>query len=153
MTTVTMIRRRGDEVAPTVSDLECDGLQLVVLERPRKPAPADYAPDGKPHPCIPTGEYDVPWTENVHPKHPFCYQVKTGPGTPAPDRSDVLLHSANWIRELLGCLAPGLKAEVVEGDYEGQHVRELGVSGSKAALGQLQDKLCRKDFRLVIRDA
>ena len=152
MTTVTMVRRRGDVVAPTISDINYDGLSIVVLERPRAPAPADYAHDGKPHPCIQPGEYDVPWTENVYPKHPACYHVVTGPGTPSPDRSDILLHSANWIRELLGCLAPGLKAEVVEGDYEGQHVRELGVSGSKAALGQLLDKLCRKDFKLVIQD-
>lgn len=151
MITVTITRRKGDEVAPTISDLEADGLHLVVLERPRKPIPADYAADGKPHPCIPEGEYDVPWTENVHPKHPFCYQVKTGPGTPAPDRSDVLFHSANWIRQLLGCLAPGLRAEIVEGDYEGKHVKELGVSSSGAALGQLLDKLCRKDFKLIIR--
>ncbi len=153
MTTVTMTRRKSDEVAPTISDLSCDGLFLVVLERPRAPAPADYASDGKPHPCIPAGGYDVIWTENVHPKHPFCYQVDTGLGTDAPGRSDVLFHAANWIRQLEGCLAPGLKAEVVEGDYKGQHVRELGVSGSSAALGQLLDKLCRKDFRLVIKDA
>lgn len=147
---VTLTRRRGDEVAPTISDLDINGL--VVLERPRAPAAQDYAPDGKPHPCIPAGEYAVVWTENVHPLHPFCYQVVTGAGTPAPDRSDVLFHSANWIRELLGCLAPGTRAEIVEGDYKGQHVKELGVSNSKAALGMLQDILCRKDFTLVIVD-
>ncbi len=145
MTTVTMTRRRGDEVAPTISDLDINGL--VVLERPRAPAAQDYAPDGKPHPCIPAGEYAVVWTENVHPLHPFCYEVMNVPG-----RSAILIHSANWIRELLGCLAPGTKAEIVEGDYEGQHVKELGVSNSKAALGMLQDILCRKDFTLVIVD-
>lgn len=151
---LTLVRRKGDPVAPTIGDLWYGGKILcVMLERPRQPAPQDYAADGKPHPCVPEGAYDVPWTENVHPKHPFCYQLKTGPGTPAPDRSDILQHSANWIRQLLGCQAPGLKAEVVEGDYEGQHVRELGVSGSKVALALLQDTLCRKDYRLVIKEA
>jgi hypothetical protein len=142
---VTMTRRRGDEVAPTISDLDINGL--VVLERPRAPAAQDYSPDGKPHPCIPAGEYAVVWTENVHPLHPFCYEVMNVPG-----RSAILIHSANWIRELEGCLAPGTRAEIVEGDYKGKHVKELGVSNSKAALGMLQDILCRKDFTLVIKD-
>ena len=142
---VTMTRRKGDVVAPTISDLDVNGL--VVLERPRAPVAADYAADGNPHPCIPAGEYAVVWTEDVHPLHPFCYEVMNVPG-----RSAILIHSANWIRELLGCLAPGTKAEIVEGDYEGQHVKELGVSNSKAALGMLQDILCRKDFTLVIVD-
>lgn len=157
---VTVVRRKGDVVAPTISDLEYDGLKIVLLERPRQPDPRDYAPDGKPHPCISPAlqpgeqaEYDVNWTENVHPKHPLCYQTITGPGTPAPDRSDILWHSANWIRQLLGCHAPGLKAEIVEGDYEGQHVRELGVSGSKSALEQLIAKLGKKNFRLLIKEA
>ncbi len=150
---VTLVRRRGDVIAPTIGDIEYDGLKIVVLERPREPDPRDYAHDGKPHPCIPAGEYDVDWTENVHPKHPLCYQTRTGPGTPAPDRSDVLWHSANWIRQLLGCHAPGLKAEVVEGTYEGQAVRELGVSSSGAALAQLIEKLGKKPWRLVIKEA
>jgi len=150
---VLLVRRMGDEVAPTISDLYYDGLELVVLERPRKPDPKDYAKDGKPHPCVPTGDYDVPWTENVHPEHPFCYQLITGPGTPAPDRSDVLLHAANWIRELLGCLAPGLKAEIVEGVYKGEKVRELGVSSSGPALALLIAKLQKKNFRLRIVEA
>ncbi len=149
---LTLVRRKGDVVAPTISDLAYYGLRLVFLERPRQPAPQDYV-KGAPHPCIPVGEYDVNWTENIHPKHPFCYQVITGPGTPAPDRSDILQHAANWIREIEGCQAPGLKAQVVEGDYAGQHVKEIGVSSSGAALQMLHDKLCRKDYRLIIQEA
>lgn len=150
---VTMVRRKGDPAAPTISDLLYDDLRLVILERPRAPAPKDYCHDGLPHPCIQGGEYDVIWTENVHPKHPACYQTVTGPGTPAPDRSDILWHSANWIRQLLGCHAPGLKAEVVSGTYEGKSVIEFGVSSSGAALQKLHDKLCRKNFRLILKEA
>ncbi len=150
---LTLIRQKGDVVAPTISSLEYDGLSLVFLERPREPDIADFV-EGAAHPCIPPSDtgYDVNWTENIHPKHPFCYQVITGPGTPAPDRSDILQHSANWIRELEGCQAPGLKAEIVEGDYDSQHVKELGVSSSKIALSMLQDRLCRKNYRLIIKD-
>lgn len=149
---VLMIRRPGDPVAPTISDISFDGFHVVILERPRKPDPRDYAADGKPHPCINGGEYDVDRVTG-HPKHPDCWQVMTGPGTPSPDRTDILIHSANWIRELLGCLAPGIAAEIVEGDYEGQHVRELGVSGSKLALNALEEKLGKKNFRLIIKEA
>lgn len=150
---VVAVRRKGDVVAPTISDIEYEGLRFVLLERPRKPDPKDYAVDGKPHPCIPDGTYDVDWTVNVHPKHPLCFQVRTGPGTPAPDRSDILWHTANWIRQLLGCQAPGSVAEIVEGDYEGQHVRELGVSGSRAALAAFIAKMGPRGFRLLILEA
>jgi hypothetical protein len=150
---VTMVRRKGDPTAPTISDIVYGALRVVVLERPRAPLAKDYAHDGQPHPCIQPGEYDVDWTENIHPAHPACYQVVTGPDTPAPDRKDILWHTANWIRELLGCLAPGLKAEVVSGAYKGEDVREFGVSSSHAALGMLHDALGRKNFRLIIKEA
>lgn len=150
---VTAVRRKGDVLAPTISDVEYEDLKFVLLERPRQPDPKDYAHDGKPHPCIPAGEYDVDWTVNLHPKHPLCFQVKTGPGTPAPDRSDILWHSANWIRQLLGCQAPGLKAEIVEGTYEGQAVRELGVSGSRDALSAFLGKMGPRGFRLIVKEA
>jgi hypothetical protein len=157
---VTMVRRKGDPTAPTISDIRFGDIKIVVLERPRAPLHKDYCKDGKPHPCISadlkpdeTAEYDVDWTENVHPQHPACYQTVTGPGTPAPDRTDILWHPANWIRQLLGCHAPGLKAEVVEGEYDGQHVKEFGVSSSKPALTMLHDALQRKNFRLIIKEA
>jgi hypothetical protein len=150
---VTMSRRKGDPTAPTISDIIFGDLRIVVLERPRNPLAKDFAKDGKPHPCIPAGEYAVKWTENVHPDHPACYQVMTGEGTPAPDRTDILIHVANIIRELLGCLAPGLKAETVQGMYHGEPFKEFGVSSSGPALGMLHDALHRKDFRLIIREA
>lgn len=150
---VTLVRRKCDPAAPTIGDLEYDGLRLVVLERPRDPALKDFAKDGQPHPRINAGDYDVDWTENVHPHHPACYQTITGPGTPSPDRSDILWHSANWIRQLLGCHAPGLKAEIVTGVYDGQGVTEFGVSSSGPALSALHDKLQRKNFRLIITEA
>lgn len=150
---VTMVRRKGDPAAPTISDVVFGALRIVILERPRKPLQKDYAKDGKPHPCIPAGEYDSIWTENVHPEHPACYQLVTGPGTPAPDRDNILIHIANIIRELLGCLATGLKAEIVSGKYHGDAFSEFGVSSSGPALGMLCDALHSKDFRLIIKEA
>lgn len=122
----------------TFGKISVDDLILESLERPR---------DIEDHPCIPTGEYDVNWTENVHPKHPFCYEVIN-----VPNRTAILIHSANWFEELLGCIAPGRTMGVIEGDYEGQHINHRGVGGSVAALDALQDKLCRKNFRLIITE-
>src|ERR1700722_12033902 len=89
---LTLIRRKGDVVAPTIGDLYFPGEDkpfLEMLERPRAPDLKDYV-EGAAHPCIPPSDegYDVDWTVGIHPKHPECYQLKTGPGTPAPDRSN-----------------------------------------------------------------
>ena len=39
------------------------------------------------------------------------------------------------------------------GTYLGVPFKEYGVSSSAAALGMLQDKLCRKNYRLIITEA
>lgn len=152
---LTAVRRKSDPTSPTISDIEYDGLRIVLLERPRNPIPADYV-EGAAHPCIPQGAYDVNWTENVHPKHPFCYQIITGPGTPAPDRSAILQHSADVIDQLEGCQAPGTATALwkKDGIRAGVPHRDmLGVVSSVTALGMLQDKLCRKNYRLVIKES
>lgn len=152
---VLQTRRKGDPTAPTISDVVVDDLVLVFLERPRAPLPGDYI-EGAAHPCIPAGEYNVDWTENVHPKHPFCYQIVTGPGTLAPDRSAILQHAADVFDQLEGCQAPGLATNLwrKNGIRPGMPHRDmLGVVSSVVALGMLQDKLCRKNYRLRIVEA
>ena len=148
-------RRKGDPNAPTISDIVLGELKIVFLERPRVPLPGDFI-EGAGHPCIPAGDYEVDWTENVHPEHPFCYQIITGPGTPAPDRSAILQHSADVFDQLEGCQAPGLATYPwkKDGIRPGVPHRDmLGVVSSVAALGMLQDKLCRKNYRLRIVEA
>jgi hypothetical protein len=44
---VTMVRRKGDPTAPTISDIVYGALRVVVLERPRAPLAKDYAHDGQ----------------------------------------------------------------------------------------------------------
>lgn len=137
---VTLTRRNGDPAGPTLGDLKCGDFWLATLERPRT---GD-------HPCIPHGEYDVDWTENEHPKHPFCYEVRSVKG-----RTDILIHAANVIEQLQGCIAPGMSVAVfkrgaIRTDLPSSD--QNGVTASKTALGMLHDKLCRKNFRLVIRE-
>lgn len=108
----------------------------VTLERP-------FSGD---HPCIPQGEYDVNWTaDGRHPIHNPCYEVMS-----VPNREAILFHSANWFQQLQGCIAPGVRVQTVEGDWDNQHLKQKGISGSKVALQSLLDDLDRQDFRLVI---
>ena len=59
----------------------------------------------------------------------------------------------NVFDELEGCQGPGLAAVMFKknGIRPGMPHRDmLGVTSSAAALGMLQDKLCRKNYRLRI---
>lgn len=154
---VLQTRRKSDPTAPTISDVVIGDLKLVFVERPRSPLPGDFI-EGTAHPCIypdlKSGEsvdVDVNWTENIHPKHPFCYELMNIPG-----RTAILQHSANVFDELEGCQAPG----TTTASYKKDGIRAgiphrdmLGVVASVAALGMLQDKLCRKNYRLRILEA
>lgn len=154
---VLQTRRNGDSTAPTISDVVIGDLKLVFFERPRTPLPGDFI-EGAAHPCVypdlKSGEsvdVDVNWTENVHPKHPFCYELMNIPG-----RTAILQHAANVFDELEGCQAPGtMTAQFAAGGIRPgmPHRAMLGVVQSGPALGMLQDKLCRKNYRLRIVEA
>lgn len=127
----------------TPGHIDTGSFQCASLERP----PAGYVKD---HPSIPAGEYDVDWTD-VHPHHNPCYEIMHVPG-----RTAILIHSANWFQQLLGCVAPGAKWEEVV-DLGGEHLgapgaKQLGVSASGPALKALLDDLHRQNFRLIIKE-
>ncbi len=147
---VLQTRRKGDPTAPTISDVVIGDLKLVFVERPRAPLPGDYI-EGAAHPCIPAADYDVDWTEKVHPKHPYCYEIMRVPG-----RTAILQHAADVIDQLEGCQAPGLATYPwkKDGIHPGMPHRDmLGVVSSVPALGMLLDNLCRKNYRLRIVEA
>ena len=151
---VIMTSRKGDPTEPTISDVVLDDLHLVFVERPRTPLPADWI-EGAPHPCIPRDAegitYDVDWTENVHPKHPFCYEIMRVPG-----RTAILQHSADVMDQLEGCQAPGLSVYPwkKDGIRPGMPHRDMvGVVSSVPALNAFLDKLQRKNYRLKIMEA
>lgn len=140
---VTLTRKlvESSEVG-TFGDLDTGTFKCRVLERPRPGLIAD-------HPCIdPTDEgYNVDWTEGVHPHHPECYEIRV------PGRTAILIHSANWMEQLLGCLAPCQVVGVLEGDYGGKHLNHKAGLGSKAALEALIVDLGKNPFRLIIKEA
>lgn len=112
------------------------GFSCYILERP---GTGD-------HPCIPTGTYEV--KKLKHPLHGLCYEVLDVPG-----RTAILLHAANWYQELLGCLAPGRSVQVVEGSWQGQQIKQMGVTSSRDAVLALMADMDGQPFRLIVSQA
>lgn len=116
-----------------------DGRLLHTIERPWI---HDPVAGSKPYEsCIPDGPYDlVPhygedWTETwalVNPALKVWHHEKDMDG---PGRFACLLHAANWVENVVGCIGPGL-ARTVFGDRG-----ELGVTSSQAAMNILRNTL------------
>ena len=115
-----------------------DGFKCVDLERPA---------DGE-FPCIPVGTYHVEWIVGVHPAHPAVYEVMNVPG-----RSAILIHSANWIEQLLGCIALGASKEIVSGTWDGMAINHMGITASKATLAEFITHMKQEPFTLTISEA
>lgn len=134
---IVTLERRVKSQFGTFGHLDTGSFECATLERP----------ETGDHPCIPLGEYDVNWTD-VHPHHNPCYEVMRVPG-----RTAILIHSANVFEQLLGCIAPGAKAEEMDIVYDGHVIKHVGVSASGPALKALLDDLHRQPFRLIIKEA
>lgn len=137
--------RRTDGHYGTFGDLDTGTFRCKILERPKPGLVGD-------HPCVPPTDrgYDMDWTSGVHPHHPQSYEVRV------PGRTAILFHSANWYQQLLGCFAPGLIIDDVI-DLKGKCLgsagaKQVGVSGSLAALDGLIKNLAQKPCRLVIKE-
>jgi len=77
--------------------------------------------------CIPAGMYTL--KQANLPINGECYQI-----VDVPNRSDILIHSANLVSELRGCIAPGIKYGV-EVLYSKAHLAQLiNVVGNEASL-------------------
>lgn len=74
--------------------------------------------------CIPAGTYQI--IKHTSPKFGQCYWVQD-----VPNRSEILIHPANYHHQLLGCIAPG--RDFIDIDGDGQ----LDVTASKATMAQL----------------
>jgi hypothetical protein len=110
--------------------LYCDGLVLQTLERPWLNNKAFDS-------CIPEGHYQLsPW---VSPKFGNCYIVDgMTVGKTSGIRTHILVHPANWVKQLNGCIALGIGWS---GDM---------LLNSKQSCQKLFDKLNGKVAKLVI---
>lgn len=98
--------------------------------------------------CIPDGLYTLrPWeSPKFGPVYLFespelgVYATDKPPGAKY-GRTHVLLHAANEVRELLGCVAPGMRAGIVDGKH--------WVYESRRALARISELLGRVDVHSV----
>jgi hypothetical protein len=86
--------------------------------------------------CIPEGEYAV--RRRLSAKHGMHFELVNVPG-----RDLILIHPANFISQLRGCIAPGL--EHLDIDQDGK----IDVANSKPAMLILLQLLT--DFKLIIK--
>lgn len=112
------------------------GFECDVLQRP---------PVGE-HPYIGLGSWQVAMRD--HPLHGKCYEVLDVKG-----RTAILIHSANWFQQLQGCLAFGRSTQVVEGFFEDEPIKQLGITSSKDAVASFVAHMGGLDFRLTIKGA
>ena len=103
--------------------------ELRTLELPWKD-------NSKQQSCIPVGEYDV--IKRVSAKFGNHFHILN-----VPNRDYILIHSANYVRQLLGCIAVGYSHTDIDGDG----LRD--VTESLSALRNLNDIL-PKSFKLEI---
>lgn len=89
--------------------------------------------------CIPAGSYALKRVNS--PSQGNVFQVMD-----VPDRDHILIHPANWSKQLRGCIAPGDAFEMLDG--------EDGVAASKRAMAELMKVLADvDDAKIQIIDA
>lgn len=87
--------------------------------------------------CIPDGEYEVEKTYSPSFKKQL-WLIKN-----VPNRSGIRIHSANFVSELLGCIAPGLSR------YDLNKDGIIDMKDSRKAMSLLEEELPDK-FKLKI---
>ena len=87
--------------------------------------------------CIPDGEYEVEKTYSPSFRKNL-WLIKN-----VPHRSGIRIHSANYVSELLGCIAPGLSR------YDLNKDGIIDMKDSKKAMNLLEEELPDK-FKLKI---
>ena len=86
--------------------------------------------------CIPVGEYEMGWRES--PRFGETWHVKD-----VPDRTHILIHVANFSKDVQGCIGLGM-------DLMGDTV---AVSESKKAVSRFEDLTRGSAWRLKIENA
>lgn len=133
MRKVTVERFESDDAGVFGNLKTASGFACYTLERPVK---GD-------HPCIPAGTYSVERKSKAeHPQRGPCYEIMK-----VKDRTDILIHSANWSSELLGCLSLGRSiCDVAHKDG----TKSKGVTSSRDAVAAFEADLEREPFELTI---
>lgn len=148
MKTLTVIREPSTAQA-TTSTLTFNGVSMFTLERPWIPTD----PGGKPsESCVPAGRYKLyPHTRANDDKVRALVNPGLGVYYLKGDRPNgvgrylILIHAANWVDQIIGCLAPGIGRT-----YECE--RGPMVTSSRKAMSILMRWLGDDEAEIVIRD-
>lgn len=121
---ITLQRITFNATGPTYGVLLIDNVpQAVTLELPWKENQTDVS-------CIPAGDYTVISHNSV--EHPNTWEI-----TNVPNRTEILIHEANTVADLLGCIGAGTSF------FPG------GIDQSKAAVNLLR-QILKPPFQLSI---
>lgn len=142
----------------TLGTMLAGDSKLATIERPWIPDPdTDTGLAGKEQvSCVPDGEYILrphyserypletgSWAYAlVNPELGVYYQPGDIPAGQKYGRSAILIHPANYVRQLQGCIAPGLRHH---------YTVEPTVQDSTTAMNALRALLGKATHRLVVR--
>ena len=112
--------------------LKVDNSLFYTIEKPWK----DNTPSES---CIPAGTYKCVWHSS--PSKGMCYLI-----TKVPNRSQILIHSANYASELLGCIALGMTLTTMK------RGGGKGVLQSRKAMDTFHQLTGGKPFLLTIEE-
>lgn len=103
--------------------------------------------------CIPEGTYKLMPTES--PKHGLCYILEApelGVSMYGPSqRTHILIHKANLVEQLEGCIAPGISFGALKSPKTGK--LKWAVLDSEGGFSKVTQYLGWEEARLVIRRA
>lgn len=127
---------------------------LFTIERPWIPNP--NGPGGMPfRSCIPEGEYTIePWTrpngERVFIIHNPALGVykRSDEAKKGHGRYLIFVHAANWVSQVVGCIAPGTSRGILFNPDTGR--TERAVMNSNSAMEEIRKTLGEEKHTLVI---
>lgn len=114
------------------NDFECHTLELPWLDNQSNVS------------CIPDGDYICKYTPSMRLSKVAGHEVRTYEVLNVPNRAGIRIHSANFFRQLLGCIALGEKVEDVDIDGEGD------VTESRKTVAAFEKAMGYQDFLLHI---
>lgn len=115
----------------TLGHLHVDDWSCFTIERPWQGNRRNVS-------CIPEGVYPIHHTQ----RHNGAQAIAIDD---VPDRSAILIHSANWVHELKGCVAPGIGLGVMD--------NMQAVLGSVSALYQILERIADPAVHATLRVA
>jgi hypothetical protein len=126
---------------------------LATIERPWVPW---HTLGGKPFAsCVPDGEYTLePWTRPNRGEVYILSNPKLGVYRLKEDRIGdvgrylVLIHVANWVTNVVGCIGPGTRRSVMKNPETGRYERSVSSSGE--AMKILREQLGRDETHTLI---